>query len=114
MPDHLFKMVACRRGVNLLAAPGGKTQQLAKAGAQVMAVDRSARRLDRLVANFSRLKLRVEAIAADALTWRPGHPGDAVLLDAPRTATGAIPRHPDVPHLKQPDDVAPLATLQEK
>jgi len=113
LPVRLFNGIAGREVVDLCAAPGGKTAQLANAGAQVMAVDRSARRLDRLVANLSRLKLRVEAIAADALTWRPDHPVDAVLLDAPCTATGAIRRHPDVPHLKQPDDVARLAIVQE-
>jgi 16S rRNA (cytosine967-C5)-methyltransferase len=113
LPVRLFNGIAGREVVDLCAAPGGKTAQLANAGAQVMAVDRSARRLDRLVANLNRLKLRVEAIAADALTWRPDHPVDAVLLDAPCTATGAIRRHPDVPHLKQPDDVARLAIVQE-
>ena len=70
------------------------------AGARVTAVDRSTRRLDRLVANFGRLALPIEAVAADALTWRPPRPIDAVLLDAPCTTTGAIRRHPDVPHLK--------------
>jgi 16S rRNA (cytosine967-C5)-methyltransferase len=113
LPVRLFNGIAGREVVDLCAAPGGKTAQLANAGAQVMAVDRSARRLDRLVSNLNRLKLRVEAIAADALTWRPDHPVDAVLLDAPCTATGAIRRHPDVPHLKQPEDVARLAVVQE-
>ena len=77
------------------------------------AIDRSTRRLDRLVANLNRLGLPVSAIAADALSWRPEQPVDAVLLDAPCTATGAIRRHPDVPHLKQPEDVARLAVVQE-
>jgi 16S rRNA (cytosine967-C5)-methyltransferase len=113
LPVRLFNGIEGREVVDLCAAPGGKTAQLANAGAQVMAVDRSARRLDRLVTNLNRLRLRVEAIAADALTWRPDHPVDAVLLDAPCTATGAIRRHPDVPHLKQPDDVARLAVVQE-
>ena len=99
--------------VDLCAAPGGKTAQLASAGARVTAIDRSTRRLDRLVANLNRLGLPVSAIAADALTWRPEQPVDAVLLDAPCTATGAIRRHPDVPHLKQPEDVARLAVVQE-
>ena len=118
MPVRLFNGVGgrCIEGrevVDLCAAPGGKTAQLANAGAQVTAVDRSTRRLDRLVTNLNRLQLRVEAIAADALTWRPDHPVDAVLLDAPCTATGAIRRHPDVPHLKHPEDVARLAVVQE-
>jgi 16S rRNA (cytosine967-C5)-methyltransferase len=99
--------------VDLCAAPGGKTAQLASAGARVTAIDRSTRRLDRLVANLKRLGLPVSAVAADALSWRPDQPVDAVLLDAPCTATGAIRRHPDVPHLKQPEDVARLAVVQE-
>ena len=99
--------------VDLCAAPGGKTAQLASAGAQVTAIDRSTRRLDRLVANLEPARPAGEAIAADALTWRPDHPVDAVLLDAPCTATGAIRRHPDVPHLKQPEDVARLSVVQD-
>ena len=66
-----------------------------------------------LVANFERLGLPVEAVGADALTWRPPHPVEAVLLDAPCSTTGAIRRHPDVPHLKSPEDVARLSVVQE-
>jgi 16S rRNA (cytosine967-C5)-methyltransferase len=113
MPVRLFDGVAGQAVVDLCAAPGGKTAQLANAGAHVTAIDRSARRLDRLAANLSRLGLTVSAMAADALTWRPEQPVDAVLLDAPCTATGAIRRHPDVAHLKQPEDVARLAVVQE-
>jgi 16S rRNA (cytosine967-C5)-methyltransferase len=113
LPARLFGDVAGREVVDLCAAPGGKTAQLAAAGAQVTAVDRSPRRLDRLVANFDRLGLSIAAIAADALTWRPHHPIDAVLLDAPCTTTGAIRRHPDVPHLKLPEDVARLSVVQD-
>jgi 16S rRNA (cytosine967-C5)-methyltransferase len=113
LPVRLFNGIAGWEVVDLCAAPGGKTAQLATAGARVTAIDRSTRRLDRLVANLNRLDLSVEAIAADALVWRPDQPADAVLLDAPCTATGAIRRHPDVPHLKQPDDVARLAVVQE-
>jgi 16S rRNA (cytosine967-C5)-methyltransferase len=113
LPVRLFERVAGQVVVDLCAAPGGKTAQLANAGARVTAIDRSARRLDRLVANLTRLGLNVSTMAADALIWRPDHPVDAVLLDAPCTATGAIRRHPDVPHLKQPEDVARLAVVQE-
>ena len=113
LPARLFGDVAGREVVDLCAAPGGKTAQLAAAGAQVTAVDRSPRRLDRLVANFDRLGLPIAAVAADALTWRPDRPIDAVLLDAPCTTTGAIRRHPDVPHLKLPEDVARLSVVQD-
>jgi 16S rRNA (cytosine967-C5)-methyltransferase len=113
LPARLFGKLKGREVIDLCAAPGGKTAQLATAGARVTAVDRSTRRLDRLVANFERLALPVAAVAADALSWRPPHPVDAVLLDAPCSTTGAIRRHPDVPHLKLPDDVARLAVVQD-
>jgi 16S rRNA (cytosine967-C5)-methyltransferase len=112
LPARLLGNVDGREIVDLCAAPGGKSAQLASAGARVIAIDRSARRLERLVANFDRLTLPIEAVAADALTWRPARPVDAVLLDAPCTTTGAIRRHPDVPHLKLPDDVARLSVVQ--
>jgi len=113
LPARLFGDVAGRDVIDLCAAPGGKTAQLATAGARVTAVDRSARRLERLVANLKRLDLAVEAVGADALTWRPPRPAEAVLLDAPCSTTGAIRRHPDVPHLKSPEDVARLSMVQE-
>jgi 16S rRNA (cytosine967-C5)-methyltransferase len=113
LPARLFGDLSGREVVDLCAAPGGKTAQLASAGARVTAVDRSTRRLDRLVANFERLGLSVEAVGADALTWRPPHQVEAVLLDAPCSTTGAIRRHPDVPHLKLPEDVARLSAVQE-
>jgi 16S rRNA (cytosine967-C5)-methyltransferase len=113
LPAQLFGDVAGRNIIDLCAAPGGKTAQLASAGAHVTAIDRSPRRLDRLVSNFKRLDLPVEALVADALTWRPATPVEGVLLDAPCTTTGAIRRHPDVPHLKLPDDVARLSVVQE-
>ena len=113
LPVQLFRELAGRKVVDLCAAPGGKTAQLAAAGAQVTAVDRSTRRLERLVANLGRLALPIEAVAADGLTWRPPQPVDAVLLDAPCSTTGAIRRHPDVPHLKLPDDVARLTVVQD-
>jgi 16S rRNA (cytosine967-C5)-methyltransferase len=112
LPARLLGDIAGSEVVDLCAAPGGKSAQLAIAGARVTAIDRSTRRLDRLVANFARLGLPVEAVVADALVWRPPRPVGAVLLDAPCTTTGAIRRHPDVPHLKTPDDVARLAVVQ--
>ena len=113
LPARLFGDVAGCDVIDLCAAPGGKTAQLATAGARVTAVDRSARRLERLVANLKRLDLAVEAVGADALSWRPPRPAEAVLLDAPCSTTGAIRRHPDVPHLKSPEDVARLSMVQE-
>jgi len=113
VPARMFGEVAGLEIIDMCAAPGGKTAQLADAGAQVTAIDRSARRLDRLISNLRRLELPARAIAADALSWRPEHPADGVLLDAPCTATGAIRRHPDVLHLKQPEDVTRLAAVQE-
>jgi 16S rRNA (cytosine967-C5)-methyltransferase len=113
LPARLFGDLAERDVVDLCAAPGGKTAQLATAGAHVTAVDRSTRRLERLVANLKRLGLPVAAVTADAASWRPPHPSDAVLLDAPCTTTGAIRRHPDVPHLKMPEDVVRLSAVQE-
>src|SRR5207247_10252432 len=92
LPVRLFNGIAGRTVVDLCAAPGGKTAQLVKAGAHVTAIDRSTRRLDRLVANLRRLDLKVSAMAADGLTWRPENPAAAVLLDAPCTATAAIRR----------------------
>jgi 16S rRNA (cytosine967-C5)-methyltransferase len=100
--------------VDLCAAPGGKAAQLAAAGAIVTAVDLSAARLERVRANFERLKLSANFIAADAATWAPSRTFDAVLLDAPCTASGTIRRHPDILHLKRPEDVAVLAQIQTR
>jgi 16S rRNA (cytosine967-C5)-methyltransferase len=114
LPVRLFGDIAGQQVIDICAAPGGKTAQLADAGAFVTALDRSTRRLERLVANLNRLALPAATIAADAINWRPEHPADAVLLDAPCSATGAIRRHPDVPHLKRPADIARLATIQDR
>ena len=101
-----------KRVLEIGAAPGGKTAQLAAAGAQVIAVDRSAPRLAWLKENLARLRLEAETVEADALEWRPRAQSDTVLLDAPCTATGTIRRHPDIPHLRGPADVDRLADLQ--
>ena len=103
-----------RRAIDLCAAPGGKTAQLAATGAEVTAVDRSAARLERLARNLARLGLAANAVAADAASWQPEEPAEAVLLDAPCSATGTIRRHPDLPWLKRPSDLAKLAQLQER
>ena len=109
------------RGLNVLdlcAAPGGKTAQLANAGGRVTAVDRSAARLTRLTENLTRLSLQAETVTADAIEWRPeasnGGPFDAALLDAPCSSTGTIRRHPDVPWLKAETDLVQLISLQQR
>jgi 16S rRNA (cytosine967-C5)-methyltransferase len=111
LPARLLGARSGERVADLCAAPGGKTAQLAAAGAQVLAVDRSEPRLKRLIENMARLNLMAEARAADALTLE-AEPFDAVLLDAPCSATGTIRRHPDVPWIKGEEDIAKLSALQ--
>ena len=114
LPALLLGEVAGKRVIDLCAAPGGKTAQLAAAGAVVTAVDRSELRLKRLQRNLVRLQLDAQVIAADALEWRPASPADAVLLDPPCTSTGTIRRHPDILHAKSASDAATLGELQRK
>ncbi len=113
LPAQLLGDVRGKSVVDLCAAPGGKTAQLAAAGARVTAVDRSAPRLERLKQNLARLGLAAETIAADVTEWQ-SEPFDAVLLDAPCSATGTIRRHPDIPWLKRESDIATLAALQRR
>jgi 16S rRNA (cytosine967-C5)-methyltransferase len=113
IPARLFGDLRGRNAADLCAAPGGKTAQLIAAGAEVTAVDRSPNRLERLVGNLSRLGMSARTVVADALEWQGG-PFDAVLLDAPCSATGTIRRHPDVAHLKREADIAVLADLQRR
>ena len=114
LPAKLFGDLAGKRVFDLCAAPGGKTAQLVVQGAQVTAIDRSARRLERVTENLKRLTLEAEVLATDAATWEPEAPADAVLLDAPCSATGAIRRHPDILRVKTPDDIAKLARAQSR
>jgi 16S rRNA (cytosine967-C5)-methyltransferase len=114
LPARLLGPVDGTRVADLCAAPGGKSAQLAAAGAQVTAVDQSPARMARLAANMRRLRLEVRLVTADVMEWQPDEPFDAVLLDAPCSATGTIRRHPDVPWLKRPDDIAALAELQRR
>jgi 16S rRNA (cytosine967-C5)-methyltransferase len=114
LPARLLRSVAGLSVADLCAAPGGKTAQLAAAGAVVTAVDQSEARLARLRGNLDRLGLDAELVTADAAEWLPGRTFDAVLLDAPCTATGTIRRHPDILRLKRPDDVPALAALQSR
>ncbi len=114
LPAALLHAQPGERVADLCAAPGGKTAQLAAAGAQVTAVERDAFRLRRLHENLARLQLEVEVVQADATHWTPPAPFDAVLLDAPCSATGTIRRHPDVARLKRPRDVAESAAGQDR
>jgi 16S rRNA (cytosine967-C5)-methyltransferase len=100
--------------IDLCAAPGGKTAQLAAAGAQVTALDRSEPRMARLRQNLDRLNLTAETVVADGASWRPAAPADAVLLDAPCSSTGTLRRHPDVARLKSPGDLAKLVPVQDR
>ena len=113
IPARLLGPGANGTAADLCAAPGGKAAQLAAAGWQVMAIDRSAERLKRLSANFERLHLSAEVVVADAMTVKAG-PFDAVLVDAPCTATGTIRRHPDIAWTKKLGDIAALALLQTR
>ncbi|MEZ5812369.1 MAG: RsmB/NOP family class I SAM-dependent RNA methyltransferase [Rhizobiaceae bacterium] len=114
LPSRLLGDVAGRDVADLCAAPGGKTAQIASAGARVTAVDISKNRLSRLAENLRRLRLEATVIAADLTTFEPEMPFDAVLLDAPCSSTGTVRRHPDVPWTKTPDDIAKLADLQSR
>jgi 16S rRNA (cytosine967-C5)-methyltransferase len=113
LPARLLAVRPGERVADLCAAPGGKTAQLAAAGAHVVALDRDPERLERLEANLSRLRLAAQVVAADAVLWRSETAFDAVLLDAPCSGTGTIRRHPDIPHLRRPADLAPLTALQD-
>jgi 16S rRNA (cytosine967-C5)-methyltransferase len=114
LPARLLGDVRGRRVIDLCAAPGGKTAQLAALGAHVTAVELSKPRLARLGENLARLKLEAELVAADAARWRPATPVDAVLLDAPCSATGTIRRHPDLPWRKSAKDLQALTAAQQR
>jgi 16S rRNA (cytosine967-C5)-methyltransferase len=109
---QLLGNVCGKHVIDLCAAPGGKTAYLINAGAIVTAVDRSNKRLTRLNDNLARLKLCANVITADAVKWRPKQKVDAVLLDAPCSATGTIRKHPEVAWLKTETDIVKLAHLQ--
>ncbi len=114
LPVRLFGDVTGKTIFDLCAAPGGKTLQLAAAGANVTAVDKSDARLERVVENLARTDLPAKTIAEDALRFHPEEKADAILLDAPCTATGTIRRHPDIPWAKGETALAALAELQGK
>lgn len=114
IPVRLLGDVRGLEIADLCAAPGGKTAQLVRAGATVTAVDVSDARLVRMSANLKRLGIEVPCIAADLDTWEPGRSFDAVLLDAPCTATGTIRRHPEILYASRRNEVARMATAQSR
>ncbi len=112
LPARILAPAKGARVLDLCAAPGGKTLQLAALGAQVTALDISAKRMQRVAENLSRCRLSAELVVADALEF-DAPPFDAILLDAPCSATGTIRRHPDLPHAKDGSDFPGLFALQE-
>ncbi len=112
VPARVLAARAGERVLDLCAAPGGKTMQLAAAGAKVTALDIAAERLEQVAENLTRTRLEAELVEADALEWEPAEPFDAILVDAPCSATGTIRRHPDLPHLRPNPDLRPLLALQ--
>jgi len=117
LPARLFGDIAGKSIADLCAAPGGKTAQLAHAGARVTAVERSPARMARLRDNLTRLALEAETAVTDAAEWQGAKSGesfDGILVDAPCTSTGTIRRHPDVAWLRLEADIGPLAALQKR
>ncbi|THD71052.1 MAG: methyltransferase domain-containing protein [Bradyrhizobium sp.] len=120
LPARLFGDVAGKTIADLCAAPGGKTAQLAQAGAHVTAIDRSPNRVARLRDNLARLALEAKTGVADAVEWPKDNGGDGgerfdgVLVDAPCASTGTIRRHPDIAWLRQDADIAALTALQKR
>jgi 16S rRNA (cytosine967-C5)-methyltransferase len=112
----LFGDVGGKTIFDLCAAPGGKTAQLAQAGAEVTAIDRSPARMARLRDNLARLSLQADNVVTDGAEWAGSGNGgfDGVLVDAPCTSTGTIRRHPDVAWLRQEADIAALTALQKR
>ncbi|MCA1748710.1 MAG: RsmB/NOP family class I SAM-dependent RNA methyltransferase [Parasphingopyxis sp.] len=114
LPARLLGPGEGRRALDLCAAPGGKTLQLAAAGWRVTALDIAQSRLARLSDNLARTGLAAELVAGDVIEWEPDEPFDAVLLDAPCSATGIFRRHPDVLHRVTEKMIGHSATLQRK
>ncbi|MGQ0590707.1 MAG: RsmB/NOP family class I SAM-dependent RNA methyltransferase [Sphingosinicella sp.] len=112
-PARLLERGEGRVVLDLCAAPGGKTMQLAAAGWRVTAVDISQSRLARLSENLARTGLAADLVTADVMVWQPPEPVDAILLDAPGSATGIYRRHPDVLHRVRPKAIAELAEAQQ-
>lgn len=113
LPVLLFGDVNGQEVLDLCAAPGGKTAQLLSRGAEVVAVDRSGSRLEKLRANLKRLRLNAQIVHADVNNWQPSRLSRYILLDAPCTATGTIRRHPDIMHLRGKEDLQRAIVIQD-
>lgn len=113
MPVRLLGDIKGKRVLDLCAAPGGKTMQLCAAGAEVTALDLSPERMHRVLENTRRMGFKPKMEVANAMDWEPDAPFDAILLDAPCSATGTIRRHPDLPHVRPSLDLKPLLSLQQ-
>ena len=114
VPARVLAAQPGERVLDMCAAPGGKTLQLAAQGAEVTALDLSAARMERVAENLARCGLAAETVVGDALEHAPAQPYDAVLLDAPCTATGTIRRHPDLPHARTSEGFPEIFALQER
>jgi 16S rRNA (cytosine967-C5)-methyltransferase len=114
LPVRLLGAGEGRRALDMCAAPGGKALQLASAGWEVTALDKSDKRLDRLRENLARTNLSAKIWIADALDWTSAEQFDAILLDAPCTATGTARRHPEVIHRIGPRQIAEMSEIQAR
>lgn len=114
VPVRLLEMKEGETALDMCAAPGGKTLQLAAAGAKVTALDRSAGRIRRVSENLARTGLSAELVVADGAEWSDGRTFDAVLLDAPCSATGTFRRHPDMLWVASPADIPKLSSVQTR
>jgi 16S rRNA (cytosine967-C5)-methyltransferase len=114
LPARLLGDVAGKRVLDMCAAPGGKTLQLAAMGAQVTALDVSEARLEKVQENLDRTGLSAICIAHDALSFEPEEPFDSILLDTPCSATGTIRRHPELPWIRREDDLGALVRQQRE
>ena len=114
LAPSLLGDVSGKTVADLCAAPGGKTAYLASRGALVTAVDSSAPRVEKLTENLERLNLKADIVTSDVMAWKPEQLFDAILLDAPCSATGIIRKHPDILSLKNEQQIPQMATLQRK
>ena len=114
IPARLLNVTPGMNALDLCAAPGGKTMQLAATGAKVVALDRSNERIFRVRDNLQRVRLEADTVVTDATKWSDPRTFDAVLLDAPCSATGTFRRHPDVLWTARPGDIASLASVQSR